>query len=82
MTKIGEYKAVDIIRLFELLSNKFPNYEFFIEEGRSYDWFSLYSSCENDIVHETVEEYFRNKHRKVKSDENSMLKAFPQNIPM
>ncbi|MHA2393299.1 MAG: hypothetical protein ACXAEX_15265 [Promethearchaeota archaeon] len=79
MIKLGEYVAVDIIGLFELLSNMFPDFEFVIAAGRSYDWYSLYSSCKRDNVRDAVDEYLRahKKSIKIKINDNSLTKSPP-----
>ena len=75
MIKLGEYVAMDIIGLFELLSNMFPDCEFVIAEGRSYDWYSLYSSCKRDNVRDAVDEYLRKKYLKIKINNNLLTKS-------
>ncbi|MHA2393308.1 MAG: hypothetical protein ACXAEX_15310 [Promethearchaeota archaeon] len=61
MVKLGEFDAFDTVQLVKILIEQFPDYEFVIEKGKTYDWFSLYSSCDKEMVRDAVDEYLRNK---------------------
>jgi hypothetical protein len=80
MTKLGEFDGFSITHLLNLLVEKFPGCEFVIGEGRSYDWFSLYSSSDTEIIRNTVDEFVQNKSIGIKVDDDSMEKSSPRTV--
>ena len=59
MVKIGEYSGENILKLFNILTERFPEYEFVIREGGVLLLYSLYSSSDDEKVLATVREYFK-----------------------
>jgi hypothetical protein len=59
MVKLGEYSGENILKLFNILTERFPDYEFIIGEGGVLLLYSLYSSSDDEIVFATVREYFK-----------------------
>lgn len=57
--KLGEYSGENILKLFNILTERFPEYEFIIGEGGVLLLYSLYSSSDDEKVLATVQEYFK-----------------------